>query len=149
MDSVRSGPYGQIFRPDNFVFGQSGAGNNWAKGHYTEGAELIDSVLDVVRKEAENCDCLQGILEFEFVRSPMFMLQAFKLLLLYMFACFTFCIFYYNVLWVAKCMFSSSFSCGSCFREPFKWFSKVGFAIAVWFWFSFFFFYKYSVIFFI
>ncbi|KAA3456493.1 tubulin beta-9 chain-like [Gossypium australe] len=60
MDSVRSGPYGQIFRPDNFVFGQSGAGNNWAKGHYTEGAELIDSVLDVVRKESENCDCLQG-----------------------------------------------------------------------------------------
>ncbi|CAI9301929.1 unnamed protein product [Lactuca saligna] len=60
MDSIRSGPYGQIFRPDNFVFGQSGAGNNWAKGHYTEGAELIDSVLDVVRKEAENCDALQG-----------------------------------------------------------------------------------------
>jgi tubulin beta len=61
MDSVRSGPYGQIFRPDNFVFGQTGAGNNWAKGHYTEGAELIDSVLDVVRKEAESCDCLQGM----------------------------------------------------------------------------------------
>merc|ERR1712165_436609 len=60
MDSVRSGPYGQIFRPDNFVFGQSGAGNNWAKGHYTEGAELVDSVLDVVRKESEGCDCLQG-----------------------------------------------------------------------------------------
>merc|ERR1712142_690522 len=31
MDSVRSGPYGNIFRPDN-----------------------------VVRKEAEGCDCLQG-----------------------------------------------------------------------------------------
>jgi len=60
MDSVRAGEYGNIFRPDNFVFGQSGAGNNWAKGHYTEGAELIDSVLDVVRKEAEGCDCLQG-----------------------------------------------------------------------------------------
>ena len=60
MDSVRSGPFGQIFRPDNFVFGQSGAGNNWAKGHYTEGAELVDSVLDVVRKESESCDCLQG-----------------------------------------------------------------------------------------
>jgi Tubulin/FtsZ family, GTPase domain len=39
---------------------QTGAGNNWAKGHYTEGAELIDAVLDVVRKEAESCDCLQG-----------------------------------------------------------------------------------------
>lgn len=60
MDSLRTGPYGKIFKPDNFVFGQNGAGNNWAKGHYTEGAELIDSVLDVVRKEAENCDCLQG-----------------------------------------------------------------------------------------
>lgn len=59
MDSVRSGLYGQLYRPDNFVFGQSGAGNNWAKGHYTEGAELVDSVLDVVRKEAEGCDCLQ------------------------------------------------------------------------------------------
>ncbi|XP_012501619.1 PREDICTED: tubulin beta-4A chain isoform X10 [Propithecus coquereli] len=53
MDSVRSGPFGQIFRPDNFVFGQSGAGNNWAKGHYTEGAELVDAVLDVVRKEVD------------------------------------------------------------------------------------------------
>merc|ERR1712113_258361 len=60
MDSVRSGPFGQIFRPDNFVFGQSGAGNNWAKGHYTEGAELIEEALDVVRKEVENCDCPQG-----------------------------------------------------------------------------------------
>jgi len=60
MDAVKSGPFGELFRPDNFVFGQSGAGNNWAKGHYTEGAELIDSVLDVVRKESESCDCLQG-----------------------------------------------------------------------------------------
>ncbi|CAF4337126.1 unnamed protein product, partial [Rotaria sordida] len=39
---------------------QSGAGNNWAEGHYTEGVELVDSVLDVVRKESESCDCLQG-----------------------------------------------------------------------------------------
>jgi len=60
MDACRSSAYGKVFRPGNFVFGQSGAGNNWAKGHYTEGAELIDSVLDVVRKEAEACDCLQG-----------------------------------------------------------------------------------------
>ncbi|XP_067006280.1 tubulin beta-3 chain isoform X1 [Anabrus simplex] len=60
MEAVRCGAYGQLFRPDNFVFGQSGAGNNWAKGHYTEGAELVDAVLDVVRKECENCDCLQG-----------------------------------------------------------------------------------------
>ncbi|KPP66630.1 tubulin, beta 4B class IVb-like [Scleropages formosus] len=60
MCYVRYSPYGQVFRPDNFIFGQSGACNNWAKGHYTNGAELVDSVLDVVRKEAESCDCLQG-----------------------------------------------------------------------------------------
>lgn len=49
-----------MFRPDNFVFGQSGAANNWAKGHYTEGAELVEEIIDVVRKEGEACDCLQG-----------------------------------------------------------------------------------------
>jgi tubulin beta len=60
LDSIRSGPHGKLFRPDSFVFAQNGAGNNWAKGHYTEGAELIDSALDAIRKEAEGCDCLQG-----------------------------------------------------------------------------------------
>ena len=60
MDTIRSGTYGSLFRPDNFVFGQSGAGNNWAKGHYTEGAELVDGIMEAVRKEAEGCDVLQG-----------------------------------------------------------------------------------------
>jgi len=60
MDSIRGGRFGPLFRPDNFVNGQSGAGNNWAKGHYTEGAELVDAIMDVVRKEAEGCDMLQG-----------------------------------------------------------------------------------------
>merc|ERR1711884_257778 len=60
MDAIRAAKYGTLFRPDNFVNGQSGAGNNWAKGHYTEGAELVDNVMDVVRKEAEGCDMLQG-----------------------------------------------------------------------------------------
>jgi len=50
-----------MFKPDNFAFGASGAGNNWAKGHYTEGAELIDEVVDIVRREMEGCDCPQGI----------------------------------------------------------------------------------------
>ncbi|GAA5892007.1 hypothetical protein JCM8208_002967 [Rhodotorula glutinis] len=60
MDVIRASPMGELFRPDNFVHAQSSAGNNWAKGHYTEGAELVDSVMDVVRKEAEGCDSLQG-----------------------------------------------------------------------------------------
>ncbi|EEB08831.1 tubulin beta Nda3 [Schizosaccharomyces japonicus yFS275] len=60
MDAVKSGQFGSLFRPDNIIYGQSGAGNIWAKGHYTEGAELADTVLDVVRREAEACDALQG-----------------------------------------------------------------------------------------
>ncbi|KAN0000031.1 hypothetical protein ACTFIZ_008494 [Dictyostelium cf. discoideum] len=60
VDTIKASPYGKLFRPDNFIHGQSGAGNNWAKGHYTEGVELVESVLDVVRRETEGCDCLQG-----------------------------------------------------------------------------------------
>jgi tubulin beta len=35
-----------------------GAGNNWAKGNYTEGAEMVEVVLDQIRKEVENSECL-------------------------------------------------------------------------------------------
>jgi len=66
MEAAKAGTYGKIFNPDNFVYGQSGAGNNWAKGHYTEGAELVETVIERVRKEAEGCECLQG---FQFTHS--------------------------------------------------------------------------------
>ncbi|KAJ3929771.1 MAG: beta-tubulin 2 [Lentinula lateritia] len=57
---LRSGPIGGLFRPDTYVTGDPGAGNNWAKGFYTEGAELIDSLLETIRKQGEACDALQG-----------------------------------------------------------------------------------------
>jgi len=60
MDALRGGRLGKLFRPDNYVYAQSGAGNNWAKGHYTEGAELVDEVMDVAHREVESCDCMQG-----------------------------------------------------------------------------------------
>ncbi|KAK3865569.1 hypothetical protein Pcinc_028835 [Petrolisthes cinctipes] len=60
MDSVRCGPLKNFFRPENYVYGQNGAGNNWARGHYTDGGELLEPVMEVIRKEAEGCDCLQG-----------------------------------------------------------------------------------------
>lgn len=34
MDSVRSGPFGQIFRPDNFVFGKKKKKQNTSAEHY-------------------------------------------------------------------------------------------------------------------
>jgi hypothetical protein len=36
------------------------SGNNWAKGFYTEGAELVDSIIEVVRQQSEACHALQG-----------------------------------------------------------------------------------------
>jgi len=60
MDVITNSNIGNMFRPDNFIAGSTGAGNNWAKGHYTEGAELVDSVLDIIRKEAESCECMEG-----------------------------------------------------------------------------------------
>ncbi|RJE26945.1 hypothetical protein PHISCL_00752 [Aspergillus sclerotialis] len=60
IDAVRGGPRGELFRPDNYVSGHSGAGNNWAKGHYTDGAELVDQAMDVIQRECESCDSLQG-----------------------------------------------------------------------------------------
>ncbi|KAL0578092.1 Tubulin beta-2 chain [Marasmius crinis-equi] len=57
---IKSGPLGKLFRPDSFIAGESGAGNNWAKGYYTEGAELVDSLLEATRLQAEGADCLQG-----------------------------------------------------------------------------------------
>ncbi|KAJ6577536.1 beta-tubulin 2 tubb2 [Mycena capillaripes] len=59
-DRVRSGPMGTLFSPETYLHGEAGAGNNWAKGFYTEGAELIDPILDVLRKQAEKCEVLQG-----------------------------------------------------------------------------------------
>ncbi|MEZ4385019.1 MAG: tubulin beta chain [Nannocystaceae bacterium] len=64
LDVIRASPVGSLFRPDNYVFGSSSAGNNWAKGHYTEGAELLDAVVDVARREVEACDAPQGFLLF-------------------------------------------------------------------------------------
>jgi len=60
MDVIKASAIGPVFKPDNMVFGNNGAGNNWAKGHYTEGAELVESVLDRIRQEIEQCDSPQG-----------------------------------------------------------------------------------------
>jgi len=51
---------GKRFNPERMISGNNGAGNNWAKGHYTEGAELVEQVMGAIRKEIEICDAPQG-----------------------------------------------------------------------------------------
>ncbi|KDR24029.1 Tubulin beta-2 chain [Zootermopsis nevadensis] len=60
MDSVRSGLFGQIFRPDNFVCGQCGPVTNFARSYSEEGSKVLDPVMDAIRREAEPCSSLQG-----------------------------------------------------------------------------------------
>lgn len=49
-DEVRSGTYRQLFHPDQLISGKEDAANNYARGHYTIGKEIIDNVLDRIRK---------------------------------------------------------------------------------------------------
>jgi tubulin alpha len=37
------------------ISGKEDAANNFARGHYTVGRELVDLVLDRIRKLADNC----------------------------------------------------------------------------------------------
>lgn len=42
------------------VTGREDAANNYARGHYSIGKDVIDSVMDRIRRLAENCGGLQG-----------------------------------------------------------------------------------------
>jgi len=64
VDEVRTGTYRQLFHPEQLITGKEDAANNYARGHYTVGKEIIDLVLDRIRKLADQCTGLQGFLIF-------------------------------------------------------------------------------------
>src|SRR4051812_48345600 len=64
VDEVRTGTYRQLFHPEQLITGKEDAANNYARGHYTIGKEIVDLVLDRVRKLADQCTGLQGFLIF-------------------------------------------------------------------------------------
>ena len=55
IDEVRTGTYRQLFHPEQLISGKEDAANNFARGHYTIGKEIVDMVLDRIRKLADNC----------------------------------------------------------------------------------------------
>ncbi|KAI7749196.1 hypothetical protein M8C21_028251 [Ambrosia artemisiifolia] len=67
IDEVRTGTYRQLFHPEQLISGKEDAANNFARGHYTVGKEIVDLCLDRVRKLADNCTGLQGFLVFNAV----------------------------------------------------------------------------------
>ncbi|OWB55120.1 hypothetical protein B5S28_g984 [[Candida] boidinii] len=62
VDEVRTGKYKNLFHPEQLITGKEDAANNYARGHYTTGRELLDDVSDRIRKMADQCDGLQGFL---------------------------------------------------------------------------------------
>ncbi|SNX82610.1 alpha tubulin [Melanopsichium pennsylvanicum] len=64
VDEVRTGTFRSLFHPETLVTGKEDAANNYARGHYTVGKELIDQTLDRVRKLADACSGLQGFFVF-------------------------------------------------------------------------------------
>lgn len=64
IDEIRTGHYRQLFHPEQLISGKEDAANNYARGHYTIGKEIVDHVLDRIRKLADNCTSLQGFLAF-------------------------------------------------------------------------------------
>jgi len=64
IDSVKTGTFRSLFHPETMISGKEDAANNYARGHYTVGKELIDTVLDRLRKLADACSGLQGFFVF-------------------------------------------------------------------------------------
>lgn len=60
IDEVRTGTYRQLFHPEQLISGKEDAANNFARGHYTIGKEIVDLCLDRIRKLADNCTGLQA-----------------------------------------------------------------------------------------
>ena len=52
MDEIRTGSHRSLFHPEYLVSGKEDAANNYARGHYTIGKELVDDVIDRIRRVA-------------------------------------------------------------------------------------------------
>jgi tubulin alpha len=60
IDDVKNSKYSPMFHPEFLLAGKEDAANNFARGHYTVGKEIIDRVCDRMRKLADNCANVQG-----------------------------------------------------------------------------------------
>lgn len=52
IDEIRTGGYRSLFHPEMLISGKEDAANNYARGHYTIGKEMVDNVMDRIRRVA-------------------------------------------------------------------------------------------------
>lgn len=50
LDEARTGVYRNLYHPEQMISGKEDAANNYARGHYTIGKEIIDLVMERIRK---------------------------------------------------------------------------------------------------
>merc|ERR1712223_27130 len=62
VDDVRTGKRSQMFHPEFLLNGKEDAANNFARGHYTVGKEILDQVNDRLRKLVDNSQNVQGFI---------------------------------------------------------------------------------------
>lgn len=63
ISHIQQGSHGKLFNPENIFIDSeaNGAGNNWAKG-YGLGEKNAESILDILDREAEGSDSLEGFM---------------------------------------------------------------------------------------
>lgn len=49
-DEARTGIYRELYHPEQMISGKEDAANNYARGHYTIGKEILDLVMDRIRR---------------------------------------------------------------------------------------------------
>ncbi|KAL7673347.1 hypothetical protein ACOME3_008206 [Neoechinorhynchus agilis] len=64
IDEVRTGTYRQLYHPEQLITGKEDAANNYARGHYTIGKDLVSRVTERIRRLSEACSSLQGFFLF-------------------------------------------------------------------------------------
>jgi len=60
VDEVRHGLYGGLFYPEQLLSFKEDASDNFARGHYTIGKDMLEDLVDQCRKEADACSSLQS-----------------------------------------------------------------------------------------
>ena len=63
-DEIRTGAYRDLFHPDQLISGNEDAANNYARGYYTVGRDMIGRVREQIHRVTEQCDGLQGFLVY-------------------------------------------------------------------------------------
>ena len=60
LNGIQTGPYRNIYNPENFFNGRqgTGAGNNWAAG-YAAGEGVQEEIFDMIDREADGSDSLE------------------------------------------------------------------------------------------